>query len=65
MSFSPSINLILHSCAFLIYGYALYWQEFHMKPIPQRLPQGTYAGKWKYLTNWDLVFKKLPQMSNI
>jgi len=55
MSNSPSINSIIHLCGVFIFGYAIYWQEFHMKPLPLRSPQAGYAGHWKYLTNWDMV----------
>ena len=45
---------LFHLAAFPIYAYSLYYKIYILNiPVPE--PNYAYAGKWKYLTVWNLV----------
>jgi len=61
---SPSVGAVRYQylgqlvqlIAFTLYGYAIYWMYVNLD-IPSRKPQGKFAGRWKFLTYWDLIIQ--------
>lgn len=51
---APRIAALFHFVAFSIYAYTIYY-SFSYVNVPPPYPEYAYAGKAKYLTQWNLV----------
>lgn len=55
------LSVVIHASGVACFGYALYYDLFHIHMPPHMAASATFAamkafpGKWKYLTVWDIV----------
>jgi len=65
------ISILIHASGVACFGYALYYDLFHVHLPPHLAGSATFAamqafpGKWKFLTVWDIVSDNLQKKSFI